>query len=149
MFCMFFCWSLFRFRDITYAKTLYLLSRQHVTAKTVISLKIQQNIDLLQRVTSKSVDVRLKPLKLLFHVNVRPQRRSVHSNYSQMLISRNAQARQCWYQVIYRDLKFWFHIITPPQGLKPLGFYLGLGLPLETRASVEGLRNKVRLRVNA
>ena len=26
-----------------------------------------------------------------------------------MLISRNAQARQCWYPVIYRQLKFWFN----------------------------------------
>ena len=41
----------------------YLWSRQHATAKTVISLKIQQNIDLLQRVTLKSVDFRVKPLK--------------------------------------------------------------------------------------
>ena len=32
-------------------KNLYLLSLQHVTAKMVISLKIQQNIDLLQRAT--------------------------------------------------------------------------------------------------
>ena len=55
-------------------KNLYLLSRQHVTAKTVISLKIQQNIDLSQRVTLKYVDFRVKPLKFLFHVNVRPQR---------------------------------------------------------------------------
>ena len=38
-----------------YAKILYLLSRQHVPAKTVISLKIQQNIDLLH-VTLKNVD---------------------------------------------------------------------------------------------
>ena len=60
---MFFCSSLLRFRDITYAKNLYLLSRQHVTAKTVISLKIQQNIDLSQRVTLKYVDFRVKPLK--------------------------------------------------------------------------------------
>ena len=37
-------------------KSLYLWSHQHVTGKTVISLKIQQNIDLLQRVTLKSVD---------------------------------------------------------------------------------------------
>ena len=45
-------------------KTLYLLSRQHATAKTVISLQIQQIIDLLQRATfKKSVDFRLKPLK--------------------------------------------------------------------------------------
>ena len=45
-------------------KNLYLLLRRHVTAKTVISLKIQQIIDLSQRVTLKSVDLRLKPLNL-------------------------------------------------------------------------------------
>ena len=39
---------------------LYLWSHQHVTGKTVISLVIQQNIDLLQRVTLKSVDFRVK-----------------------------------------------------------------------------------------
>ena len=44
-------------------KSLYLLSRQHLTAKRVISLKIQQNIDLLQRVTLKNVDFRVEPLK--------------------------------------------------------------------------------------
>ena len=44
-------------------KSLYLWSHQHVTGKTVISLKIQQNIDLLQRVTLKSVDFRIKPLQ--------------------------------------------------------------------------------------
>ena len=45
-------------------KSLYLLSRQYVTAKTVISLKIQQNIDLSQRVTLQNVDFRVKPLKV-------------------------------------------------------------------------------------
>ena len=75
MFCVFSCLSLLRFITYMYAENLCLLSRQHVTAKTEISLKIQQNIDLLQRVTLKNDDVRLKPLKLLFHVNVRPQRR--------------------------------------------------------------------------
>ena len=141
MFCMFSCWSLLCFRNIMYAKNLYLLSSQHVTVKTVISLKIQQNIDLLQRVSFKIVDFRLKLLKFWFHVNVR-----------------NMQARQCWFQVIqakfrcrtshepnwmqmskilcspsfafdsahvkygiwtgpYRQLKFWFHITSPPQGL--------------------------------
>ena len=35
-------------------KSLYLWSHQHVTGKMVISLKIQQNIDLLQRVTLKT-----------------------------------------------------------------------------------------------
>ena len=79
-------------------------------------ITIQQNIDLSQRATFKNVDFWQKPLKLWFQVNVRPLRHSFHSNYSQMLISRNAQARQCWYQVICRQLKFWFHIITPPQG---------------------------------
>ena len=44
-------------------KSLYLWSHQHVTTKTIISLKIQQNIHLLQRVTVKSVDFRVKPLK--------------------------------------------------------------------------------------
>ena len=38
----------------------------HVTTKMVISLKIQQNIDLLQHVTLKSVDFRVKPLKFDF-----------------------------------------------------------------------------------
>ena len=44
-------------------KSLYLWSHQHVIGKTVISLKIQQNIDLLQRVTLKSVNFRVKPLQ--------------------------------------------------------------------------------------
>ena len=44
-------------------ESLYLWSHQQVTGKTVISLKIQQNIDLLQRVTLKSVDFRVKPLQ--------------------------------------------------------------------------------------
>ena len=48
-----FLWNLLPFRNITYAKTLYLLSRQHVTPKTVISLKIRQNIDLSQSVSLK------------------------------------------------------------------------------------------------
>ena len=61
--------------SIMHAKHLYLLSRQHVTANSVISLKIQQNIDLSPRVSLKNVDFRLKPLKLGFHVNLRPQRR--------------------------------------------------------------------------
>ena len=34
------CWSLLRFRNIPYAKKNYLLSRQHVTTKTLISLEI-------------------------------------------------------------------------------------------------------------
>ena len=40
-----------------------LLSRQYVTAKTVISLKIQQNIDLSQCASLKNVDFRLKLLR--------------------------------------------------------------------------------------
>ena len=63
------------FEILRMQKTLYLLWCQHVTAKTVISLEIQQIIDLSQRVTLKNVDFRLKPLKFWFHVNVRPQRR--------------------------------------------------------------------------
>ena len=46
-----------------YAKSLYSWSRQHMTEKTVISLKFQQNIDLLQHVTLKSIDFKVKPLK--------------------------------------------------------------------------------------
>ena len=46
-------------RYYVWKKSLYLWSHQHVTGKTVISLKIQQNIDLLQRVTLKSVDFRV------------------------------------------------------------------------------------------
>ena len=63
------------FEILRMQKTLYVLSREHVTSKTVISLQIQQIIDLLQRVALKNVDFRLKPLKFRFHVNVRPQRR--------------------------------------------------------------------------
>ena len=44
-------------------KTLHLLSRQHVTAKTVISLQTQQISDLSQGETLTYVDFRLKPLK--------------------------------------------------------------------------------------
>ena len=47
-------------------KNLYLWSRQHVTAKTVSSLLIEQNIYLLQRVTLKSVDFSVKPIKFDF-----------------------------------------------------------------------------------
>ena len=82
------------FEILRMQKTCILCSRQHMTTKTVISLKIQQNIDLLQRVSLKNVDCRLKLLKFGFHVNVRPQR----------------------FQIIYRQLKFWFHITTPPHG---------------------------------
>ena len=66
-------------------KSLYLWSHQHVTGKTVISLIMQQNIDLLQRVTLKSVDFRVKPLQFWFGVNVRPQRGWFHWNYRSKL----------------------------------------------------------------
>ena len=46
-------------------KNLYLWSCQHVTTTTVSSLKIEQNIDLLQRVTL-SVDFSVKPLQFDF-----------------------------------------------------------------------------------
>ena len=70
MFCMFFFAEVcLVFKILRSQKNLYLLSRQHVTAKTVISLKIQENIDLSQRVTLiKNVDLRLKPLKFDFMV---------------------------------------------------------------------------------
>ena len=71
----FFAEVFFVYEILRMQKSLYLWSHQHVTGKTVISLKIQQNIDLLQRVTLKSVDVRVKPLQSWFHVNVQPQRR--------------------------------------------------------------------------
>ena len=71
----FFAEVFFVYEILRMQKSLYLWSHQHVTGKTVISLKIQQNIDLLQRVTLKSVDFRVKPLQFWFHVNVRPQRR--------------------------------------------------------------------------
>ena len=50
---VFFSLVLSSFSRYYVCKNLYLLSRQHVTAKTVISLKILQNIDLLQRATLK------------------------------------------------------------------------------------------------
>ena len=46
------------FEILRMQKTCILWSRQHVTAKTVISLKIKQNIDPLQRATLKSVHFR-------------------------------------------------------------------------------------------
>ena len=49
----------FVFEILCMQKNLYLWSRQHVMAKTVISLKMQQNIDLLQRATLKSVNFML------------------------------------------------------------------------------------------
>ena len=71
----FFAEVFFIYEILRMQKSLYLWSHQHVTGKTVISLKIQQNIDLLQHVTLKSVDFRVTPLQFWFHVNVRPQRR--------------------------------------------------------------------------
>ena len=60
---VFFAEVFFVYEILRMQKSLYLWSHQHVTGKTVISLKIQQNIDLLQRVTLKSVDFRVKPLQ--------------------------------------------------------------------------------------
>ena len=71
----FFAEVFFVYKILRMQKSLYLWSYQHVTRKTVISLIIQQNIDLLQCVTLKSVDFRVKPLQFWFRVNVRPQRR--------------------------------------------------------------------------
>ena len=56
---VFFAEVFFVYKILHMQKSLYLWSHQHVTGKTVISLKIQQNIDLLQRVTLKSVDFRV------------------------------------------------------------------------------------------
>ena len=56
----------FVFERLRMQKNLYLWSRQHVTAKTVSSLKIEQNIYLLRRVTLKSVDFSVKPLTFDF-----------------------------------------------------------------------------------
>ena len=56
--CIFFRWFGLRFSRYYVCKNLYLLLRQERTAKMVISLKIQQNIDLLQHATLKSVDFR-------------------------------------------------------------------------------------------
>ena len=63
MFCIFFAEVFFVYEILRMQKSLYLWSHQHVTGKTVISLKIQQNIDLLQRVTLKIVDFGVKPLQ--------------------------------------------------------------------------------------
>ena len=46
------------FEILRMQKTCILWSRQHVTAKTVISLKTKQNIEVLQRATLKSVHFR-------------------------------------------------------------------------------------------
>ena len=58
--------SSYRHLDLVYCVPglVFGIHNNHVTAKTVISLQIQQIIDLSQRVTLKSVDFRLKPLKL-------------------------------------------------------------------------------------
>ena len=61
MFVCFLAEVFFVYEILRMQKSLYLWSHQHVTGKTVISLNIQQNIDLLQRVTLKSVDFRVKP----------------------------------------------------------------------------------------
>ena len=50
---VFFAEVCFVYEILRMQKGLYLWSHQHVTAKTVMSLKIRQNIDLLQCVTSK------------------------------------------------------------------------------------------------
>ena len=71
----FFAEVFFVYEILRMQKSLYLWSHQHVTRKTVISLIIYQNIDLLLRETLKSVDFRVKPLQFWFRVNVRPQRR--------------------------------------------------------------------------
>ena len=60
---VFFAEVFFVYEILHMQKSLYLWSHQHVTGKTVISLKIQQYIDLLQRVTLKSVDFGVKPLQ--------------------------------------------------------------------------------------
>ena len=60
---VFFAEVFFVYEILRMQKSLYLWSHQHVTGKTVISLIIQQNIDLLQRLTLKSVDFRVKPLQ--------------------------------------------------------------------------------------
>ena len=70
----FFAEVFFVYEILRKQKSLYLWSHQHVTGKTVISLIIQQNIDLLQRVILKGVDFRVKPLQFWFRVNVRLQR---------------------------------------------------------------------------
>ena len=49
---------LFVFEILRMQNNLCFLSRQHVTPKTVISLKIQQNIDLSQRAALTIVDFR-------------------------------------------------------------------------------------------
>ena len=62
MFCVFsFLKLCFVFEILRMQKNLYmyLLSCQHLITKMVISLKIQQNIDLFQCVTFKNVDFRI------------------------------------------------------------------------------------------
>ena len=55
---VFFAEVCFVYEILRMQKSLYLWSHQHVTAKMVISLKIKQNIDLLQCTTLKSVHFR-------------------------------------------------------------------------------------------
>ena len=57
---VFFAEVFFVYKILHTQKSLYLWSHQHVTG---LSLKIQQNIDLLQRVTLKSVHFGVKPLQ--------------------------------------------------------------------------------------
>ena len=71
----FFAEVFFVYEILRMQKSLYLWSHRHMPGKTVISLIIQQNIDLLQRVTLKSVDFRVKPLQFWFRANMQPQRR--------------------------------------------------------------------------
>ena len=131
LFCMFFPWTLHRFRDITYAKNpvfVVMSARDHKDGNFTSN---PANYWSFATCNLKKCWFQVKTIKIL--------------------ISRNAQARQCWYQVIYRQLKFWFHIITPPQGLNLLGLrvpsfirvrvrdYLPkLGLALKVRVTEQG-----------
>ena len=83
-------------------KSLYLWCHQHVTGKTVISLIIQQNIDVLQRVTLKSVDFRVKLLQNLYFM----QRVS-----SKTLIS-GQNRLECWFYVKAWRQGCWFDLKT-------------------------------------
>ena len=85
----------FVFEILRMQKNLYLLSRQRVTAKTVISLKIQQNIDLSQRVTLKNVEFRFsKPLKCWFNVKAWQRALLFHLKASKLVILRSAEAQK-------------------------------------------------------
>ena len=113
--CNFFAGLLFVFK-ILVCKNLYLLSCQQVTAKTVISLKIPRNIDLLQRATLKKCWFEVKTIRIL----ISHQRAAAKTLISLKLqanvnFTQCASFRQRWFQVIYRQLKFWLHSITPPK----------------------------------